>query len=75
MFMEAIRIHKQVTPDVINTISQFMGKRVEIIILPDTDDAMLTEKHENPLVTLRGTCPDIIDGLKLQQTLRAEWDR
>ena len=74
--MQAIRIHRLIKDDRIEEIKQFIGKKVEIIILPDEDEEeQNTISKENPLLKLRGSCPDIIDGMELQNMMRSEWEK
>lgn len=74
--MEAIRVHKLVTDDRVAEIMRYVGQKVEIIIFPEepvhSED---TKVKINPLLELRGSCPNIIDGRTYQNKIRAEWER
>jgi len=73
--MQAIKIHRLIKDDRIAEIKQFIGKKVEIIILPEDNEKDNTITKENPLLKLRGSCPDIIDGMEFQNKMRSEWER
>jgi hypothetical protein len=73
--MEAIRIRKIVTDDRVEEIKKFLGKRVEIIILPE----IMEEESENndkksSIFSLKGKMKRSIDGLEYQKKIRQEWD-
>jgi hypothetical protein len=70
--MEAIRIHRIIKDDRIEEVKQFIGKKVEIIILPEENQE--EKVTENPFSAFRGSCPDIMDGMEFQNKMREEWD-
>jgi len=73
--MHAIRIHRVMKDDRISEIKQFIGKKVEIIILQEEDEETNVIFHENPLTALHGSCPNIIDGMEFQNKMRSEWEK
>ncbi len=74
--MEAIRIHRVITDDRIAESKPFIGRRVEIIILPEENEKENnTISKENSLIALHGSCPNLIDGMEFQNKMRSEWER
>lgn len=75
--MQAIRINRIIKDDRIAEIRQFIGRKVEIIIRSDDDDDSNGNESsiENPLLSFRGSCPNIIDGLQFQNQIRNEWEK
>ena len=71
--MEALRITKIVTDDRVEELNQHKGKKVEIIILSDI--AKEKKSDWDILNALRGSCPDLPDGMEFQRKIRKEWDR
>lgn len=73
--MQVIKIHRVIKNDRIAEIKQFIGKKVEIIILPEDSEEDYRASKENPLIKLRGSCPHIMDGMEFQNKIRLEWER
>lgn len=73
--MEAIRIHRVIKDDRIAEVKQFIGKKVEIIILPEDNQEKRESVKDNPFSAFRGSCPNIIDGMEFQNKMREEWER
>ena len=71
--MEAIRIHKVITDEEIDRVRQFVGRKVEIIILAEEEPIETAEKKTHSFAALRGSCPDIIDGMEFQEKMREDW--
>lgn len=71
--MEAIRILKTVTDDRIEELNQFKGKNVEIIILPN-DSEKIEKNKVQFLNELKGSCPNLPDGMEFQNQIRKEWE-
>ena len=72
--MEALRIIKTINSDRLEELNRFKGKSVEIIILPSQD--VETKKKKFELINeLRGSCPNLPDGLDFQKKIRQEWSK
>ncbi len=72
--MEALRIIRTITSDRLPELNKYKGKSVEIIILPEISE----KKEKNSLEILnelKGSCPNLIDGMEFQNKIRKEWDR
>lgn len=72
--MKAIRILKTVTDDRIEELNQYKGKKVEIIILPN-DSEKIKKNQIEFLNQLKGSCPNLPDGIEFQNQIRKEWER
>lgn len=72
--MEAMRIIKTITSDRLPELNNFKGRSVEIIILPDVTDDWKKDNLE-ALNKLRGSCPNLPDGMEFQRQIRKEWER
>jgi hypothetical protein len=73
--MEALRIIRTIKDNKLDELEQFKGQSVEIIILPDVS---VVEKHKNNvnmINDLKGSCPNLPDGMEFQEKIRKEWDR
>ncbi len=73
--VEALRIVKTIKDNTLDELKQYKGQSVEIIILSDTQKAPEERSDINLINRLRGSCPDLPDGLAFQQKIREEWDR
>jgi hypothetical protein len=72
--MEAMRIIKTITSDRLPELNNYKGRNVEIIIIPDiTEDKK--KGNLDILNELKGSCPDLPDGMEFQRKVRDEWDR
>ncbi len=72
--MEALRIIRTITSDRLPELNKYKGKSIEIIILPEISE----KKEKNSLEILnklKGSCPNLIDGMEFQNKIRKEWDR
>lgn len=69
--MEAVRIIRKIKNDRLSELNDFIGKSVEIIILPGIEET----KNSNILNELVGSCPDLPDGLDFQKKIRTEWEK
>ncbi len=70
--MEAIRIIKTITSDILPELNNFKGESVEIIILPNIKPI---KKSITQFNNLKGSCSNLPDGIKFQQKMRTEWER
>lgn len=68
--MEAVRIIEKVESDslVINHLSAYIGKEVEIIVLPVESNV-----KETNIMQLYGSLKTDIDGLDFQKSARNDW--
>lgn len=73
--MEACRIIKTIDSDVLPELNQFKGKSVEIIILPEIEENKTRKGKLDLLNELKGSCPNLPDGIEFQKNIRAEWDK
>ncbi len=63
-----------VTDDRIEELNEFKGKNVEIIILPNYSEKIKKNQIEF-LNQLKGSCPNLPDGIEFQNQIRKEWER
>ena len=73
--MKALRMIKTIKSDRLPELNRYKGKKVEIIIFPDINEEEKDKKNIGLLNKLRGTCPNLPDGMEFQQEIRKEWDR
>ena len=73
--MEALRIIKTITSDRLPELNDYKGKNVEIIILPGINNEKKNKKNIELLNELRGSCPNLPDGMEFQNKIRKEWDK
>ncbi len=69
--MEALRIFKTVTDDRVEELNQYKGRKVEIIILADVSKEK-EKSNWDILNELKGSCPDLPDGMEFQKKIRKE---
>jgi hypothetical protein len=69
--MEALRLNRTIENDSLPELKQFIGQKVEIIILAEKK-AKLSD-NENSILTLKGSMRNIYNGLEFQSALRNEW--
>jgi hypothetical protein len=68
--MEALRLNRTIENDSLPELKQFIGQKVEIIILAEKK-AKLSD-NENSILTLKGSMQNIYNGLEFQSALRNE---
>jgi len=73
--MEALRIVKTVRDNTLPELEQYKGQNVEIIILPGEGSRGGNNGRTGLINELRGSCPNLRDGMEYQEELRKEWDR
>ena len=73
--MEAVKILKKITDDQLEELNQYKDKNAEIIILSNISDKSEKQKSLQWLNDLKGSCPQLPDGLEFQKSIRKEWDR
>ena len=73
--METVRIIKKITDDRLEELNRFKGKNVEIIIKSGISEDKNQKNNINMLVELKGSCPNLPDGMEFQKRVRQEWER
>lgn len=77
--MDLLRIIKKITSDRLEELNQYKGIKVEIIINPYIDESSqeVDQNKYDPtdLNKLRGSCPNLLDGMEYQRKIREQWDR
>ncbi len=73
--MEALRIEKTVNDNTLPELERFKGQHVEIIILPGKNYRDTTKSRSGLINELRGSCPNLRDGMGYQKEARKEWER
>ncbi len=71
--MEALRIVKTLHSDRIPELNQYLGRNVEIIVLPETEKKKV--KKNGSIMDIQGSLKKKIDGMEFQNRIRKEWDR
>ncbi len=72
--MEALKIEKKITNNRLDELEQFKGKNVEIIILVKPALAEKKKVGIKWLDKIKGSCPNLPDGMEFQNKIRKEWD-
>ena len=71
--MEAVKIIKKVTDDRLEELNKYKGKNIEIIILSNAPFQSENQKSLQWFDELKGSCPELPDGLEFQKNIRNEW--